>query len=167
MILDLLELLTQRSQRIPFSFEQAVSREDGLSCGDLKAPLRVWGAAEERAGILWLHLQGQGVYCDVCARCTKPVEHPVSFDLRLRLVEEAASEGEEDEAVYTGTRLDLSEQARQALLLSLPFKLLCREDCAGLCPQCGADLNSGACGCGGKQMDPRWAALSALLTEDA
>lgn len=167
MILDLLELLTQRVQRIPFSFEQTVTQEDGLPCGEFKAPLQVSGAAEERADILWLRLEVRGVYCDGCARCAEAVELPLSFDLRLRLVEESAAEGEEDEAVYTGTRLDLAEQVRQAVLLMLPSKLLCKEDCAGLCPRCGADLNRGPCGCGGKQTDPRWAVLSALLTEDA
>ena len=53
-----------------------------------------------------------------------------------------------------------------ALLVALPLKPLCREDCAGLCPQCGANLNEGPCGCEPDTEDDRWAALRELKLED-
>jgi len=58
--------------------------------------------------------------------------------------------------------LDLGEVIRQQLLLALPSRPLCREDCAGLCPQCGQDINQGPCGCV-KEPDPRWDGLHDLL----
>jgi DUF177 domain-containing protein len=62
--------------------------------------------------------------------------------------------------------LDLREAVRQNLLVSLPMQSLCREDCAGLCPQCGKNLNEGACNCVPEEQDSRFEALRALL-EDA
>jgi len=58
--------------------------------------------------------------------------------------------------------LDLTEAIRQQALLVMPMKPLCRQDCAGLCPNCGHNLNQGACGCPPQGTDPRWAELSKL-----
>ncbi len=60
--------------------------------------------------------------------------------------------------------LDLREAIRQNALLAIPMKPLCREDCAGLCQQCGKDLNLGSCGCKKEAIDPRWAKLVELST---
>jgi uncharacterized protein len=61
--------------------------------------------------------------------------------------------------------LDLTEALRQGILLSLPMKPLCREDCAGLCPQCGQNLNEAACGCKTESVDPRWAKLAGVKAQ--
>ena len=58
--------------------------------------------------------------------------------------------------------LDLTEAIRQYALLATPMKLICREDCAGLCPNCGCNLNQGPCGCSVQETDPRWAKLKEL-----
>jgi uncharacterized protein len=58
--------------------------------------------------------------------------------------------------------LDLTEAVRQYVLLAIPMKPLCKEDCAGLCPYCGHNLNRGPCGCTSQKTDPRWAELSKL-----
>ena len=62
--------------------------------------------------------------------------------------------------------LDLSDVLRQYLLTSQPLKVLCREDCQGICQECGADLNVDVCKCRQAQADPRWGALADLLTRD-
>ena len=59
--------------------------------------------------------------------------------------------------------LDLTEAVRQYALLALPMKLLCRQDCAGLCPTCGRNLNQGGCDCPPQGVDPRWSKLGKLL----
>jgi uncharacterized protein len=63
-------------------------------------------------------------------------------------------------------RVDLELVAREAILLDLPLAPLCREDCLGLCPTCGSDLNEGACECVSTPADPRWAALDALRLDE-
>jgi uncharacterized protein len=63
--------------------------------------------------------------------------------------------------------LDLTEAIRQYALIAVPMKPLCREDCAGLCPSCGHNLNRGACGCVTQEIDPRWTKLlERQLSED-
>jgi uncharacterized protein len=59
--------------------------------------------------------------------------------------------------------IDLAEAVRQYTLLAMPMKPLCREDCAGLCRECGQNLNQGPCGCPVRVIDPRWSKLSKLL----
>lgn len=59
--------------------------------------------------------------------------------------------------------LDLTEALRQYALLAIPMKLLCREDCAGLCPSCGHNLNLGVCDCQSREADPRWSKLKKLV----
>ena len=61
--------------------------------------------------------------------------------------------------------LDLTEVLRQYVIAAQPVKPLCRADCAGLCPECGADLNNENCVCAAEALDPRWASLAALLRE--
>lgn len=60
--------------------------------------------------------------------------------------------------------LDLTEAIRQYALLAIPMKPLCRQDCAGLCPTCGQNLNQGPCHCPSRQADPRWAKLKELAS---
>ena len=60
--------------------------------------------------------------------------------------------------------LDLTEAVRQYALLAIPMKPLCRENCAGLCPTCGHDLNQGPCNCSSQEIDTRWSRLSKLLS---
>ncbi len=67
-----------------------------------------------------------------------------------------------DSAYVEDLRLDLAGWTRDAIAEAVPAMILCREDCAGLCPTCGADLNAGDCGCVTVATDPRWDALREL-----
>lgn len=67
-----------------------------------------------------------------------------------------------DATALTGEQLDLTSVVREGVLLALPDAPLCRPDCPGLCPQCGADLASSPCGCNATKTDDRWAALDVL-----
>jgi uncharacterized protein len=106
-----------------------------------------------------------------CSRCVEPFEIPVdaAFDLRYHPREMNTGEGEreieEDDlstAFYENDAIDLGQLMREQFYLALPMKPLCSEDCRGLCPQCGTNLNRGACACGPGWEDPRFAALRAL-----
>ena len=78
-----------------------------------------------------------------------------------------AQESDQDAATHIDERhiLDLAEVIRQNLTLSLSPSLVCRPDCAGLCPQCGQNRNEGSCDCDTAVIDPRWAALKASFEE--
>jgi len=107
-----------------------------------------------------------------CDRCLAPVVVAVDADFDVAYIpaeaedtEREVTELQPDElifATYEGDSLDIDELAREQLLLALPLRQLCREDCKGLCPTCGADLNSQTCNCEQQDTDPRWAALAAL-----
>jgi len=91
-----------------------------------------------------------------CVRCLRRYELPlqVPFDVfaersgQATRSDEAELEREHDLVFFNGRQLDLAEAAREALLVELPMTPHCREECEGLCPGCGADLNDGPCACG-------------------
>jgi uncharacterized protein len=110
-----------------------------------------------------------------CGRCLEPFEIPVesAFELRYVPATQNAGEGEreieEDDlttAFYKDETLDLEELMREQFQLALPMKPLCSEDCKGLCPECGANLNRTTCTCAPKWEDPRLAPLKALLNKE-
>ncbi|ACO32853.1 MULTISPECIES: DUF177 domain-containing protein [Acidobacterium] len=112
-----------------------------------------------------------GRFAILCARCLEPVEYPVSghFDLIFRPIgvedgptEHSIGDSETEIGYYQNDGLLLEDVLREQVILSLPAKTLCREDCKGLCPRCGQNLNSGSCSCDTVPSDPRWTALSDL-----
>lgn len=112
----------------------------------------------------------------LCARCLTPVPTPLeaSFDLIFRpggidaeVGEHAISEDETEIGYYEKSGLPLEDVVREQVLLTLPGRVLCREDCKGLCPRCGADRNADDCGCEQTATDPRWQALAGLTTGKA
>jgi uncharacterized protein len=96
-----------------------------------------------------------------CRRCLAPATMPVAEELHL-LFAEAGDEEADDSDVYMldprSQTVDLRPAVREQWVLAAPAFVLCREDCKGLCPRCGADLNEGPCQCE-PEIDPRWAAL--------
>jgi uncharacterized protein len=106
-----------------------------------------------------------------CSRCVEPYRFPVDaeFDQRYLPASEvsadADAEVEQDDletSYYENDQIDLSELMREQFYLALPMKPLCREDCKGLCAQCGTNLNTGTCDCAPVWEDPRLAALKQL-----
>lgn len=105
---------------------------------------RVEGAARSRVRL-------------TCSRCLAEYESPVSANFTvfyLRSARENSTEevelSEQDlvSATFEGDEIDFTEEIANQIFPEIPYKPLCREDCKGLCPTCGADLNSGECGCG-------------------
>ena len=106
-----------------------------------------------------------------CARCLDPVRRNVdrSFDLLYRPLgsdagreEISVTQAEAEIGYYTGEGVLLEDILREQLLLEVPIKVVCREDCKGLCPHCGQNLNQGSCNCVAQEQDPRWDALRGL-----
>lgn len=103
-----------------------------------------------------------------CDRCGKQTVKCFQREFEHLLVRELSDEQEaasleEDYLVVPEERLDLDELVREDILLDLPTKYLCKEDCKGLCPKCGKDLNEGDCGCDRREVDPRLEILKSLL----
>jgi DUF177 domain-containing protein len=98
-----------------------------------------------------------------CMRCLEPAEPTFAVDARE--VDQAGGGDELSSPYVDGEELDLASWARDAFALALPAQLLCREDCAGLCPECGADLNEDPDHAHERAPDPRWAKLRELRLE--
>lgn len=99
-----------------------------------------------------------------CARCLKPLNHEVriDFDERFKHTDnpEASVENETEDIWNIGEDfVELTPYIEESFVINLPFSVLCKDDCEGLCQNCGADLNEGDCGCNREVIDPRLAAL--------
>ena len=113
-----------------------------------------------------------------CSRCLELFDLPVEatleeqFQPTIDVYSEAPVRRDEHEQndqafdIDANHMMDLTEPVRQALLVALPMKPLCREDCKGICPQCGANLNESDCGHTEESVDDRWSGLRALQLED-
>lgn len=110
-----------------------------------------------------------------CSRCLVPFECPLTLDIEeeyyptLDIVTGSPLPLPDDPGSFTIDEhniLDLTEAIRQYTLLAIPMKPLCHQDCAGLCPTCGANLNMSQCDCPLEPADPRWAKLLELITND-
>jgi uncharacterized protein len=106
-----------------------------------------------------------------CARCLDPVLREVSRDFDLlyrplgvdrRAEEVSITEAETEIGYYQGEGLLLEDVLREQVLLAVPIKAVCRDDCKGLCPHCGRNLNQERCDCAEELADPRWDALKGL-----
>ena len=106
-----------------------------------------------------------------CDRCLKPIELPVNADFELEYITDSEyesggvaelTEAEMSVSVFDGEALDVDEIVKEQILLAVPTRMLCHEDCKGICPQCGVDRNTGECNCVTEDIDPRWAALKNL-----
>lgn len=112
-----------------------------------------------------------------CSRCVEPYRLPVAARFDQRYVPAAEAEAERDGQVadedvetsaYRDDEIDVHALLQEQFYLALPMKPLCRDDCRGLCPRCGTNLNEEACGCGAAWEDPRLAPLRGLgKTRDA
>jgi uncharacterized protein len=106
----------------------------------------------------------------LCDRCLAPSRAPLEVEFDTRFIPQTAAAAESDNvelltedlglAAYEGDSVDLDELVREQILLALPSRNLCREECSGLCQKCGANLNEGQCSCEQGETDPRWAALA-------
>ena len=103
----------------------------------------------------------------LCDRCLTPVERDLSMNFEHILVHELAGEDEEEFIVCGDYTLNLDELVTMDILLELPTRILCREDCKGLCPKCGTNLNESTCSCSQqKEVDSRLSVLLTLLDEN-
>ena len=108
----------------------------------------------------------------VCDRCGKELDYSVTAEFSeafTNITEKVDEDPEGDDAkavhFFSGDEIDLLPYAEQTVFLSQPMKTLCSEDCKGLCPQCGTNLNDNECSCDKSPIDPRFAVLADLLNK--
>lgn len=112
-------------------------------------------------GVLDLKADVKAQLVTSCARCLKEITFPLTFDFSETLVLAGQETTADADSVifFEGKEVDVGEIAINNLLLNISTKYLCKDDCLGLCPKCGKDLNEGDCGCDFVEIDPRWEKL--------
>ena len=163
MLLDLKEVfLTEGANKeVDGTLDLSKIILDGTSPGP--EPVRLRAQAQNRAGIVRLRISAAFVYRRPCDRCAADTARDMSFQFEHTLVVSLSGSSSDDYVETPDYKLDLDELATADILLELPLKHLCKPDCKGLCPDCGADLNKTACDCGKHRIDPRLEALKDLM----
>ena len=165
MKVDLSELFDNPGRAQDFSGE--VDLADVKRHGDrlFEGPVRIAGRAQNRAGIVSIGYQADFVLGAVCDRCLTPLSRPQHLEFTHTAVLSLNREDNDEYIVVSDGQLDLAELATADILLELPTSIVCDENCKGLCPICGKNLNEGACGCDRTERDPRLDKLRELLQE--
>lgn len=164
MLLNLAKIIDCPGAVLPF--EETVDLHE-LQFGNIfpvSEPVRASGQIRNTAGVLLLTGNLKTALSCVCDRCTAAFIDDFDLDFEATLVTELQNEQEADEWVFLleNDGVDLEEVITTAFVLNMDSKMLCSEDCKGLCAKCGANLNDGPCGCK-KEVDPRLAVLAQLL----
>jgi uncharacterized protein len=168
----IVDLLNVGSDPVPFDFRIRAGEIELDTAGvqiagdiEVKGQLRKSEAKVDVEGTIRSPLEIE------CTRCLSPVERELDIAFDVDFVgkemfpeskETHLESGDLDTDVIEGNELDLKQVAREQILLNLPETVLCRDECKGICPTCGKDLNDGECKCAADEIDPRWAALKDL-----
>ena len=158
-------------------YEWVIGPEMFADCPEplpLAGPLKARGRVRKSDSTIYFSGEASGAFSLTCSRCAKSFELPVEVEAEavfLPASEDAAKrasayEEESGEvAYYTEDIVDVFPPLRDQVTLAEPMRPLCSQECKGLCPRCGADLNEAKCGCKEESGDPRFAELKKLLTE--
>ena len=152
------ELSEETSGR--FAIREVLDGGETVDCG-LEGPVEIAVAFErgqdmvQVQGVLRANLQV------ICSRCLAEMLYPMEAEFCETFRKGAEAFGEE--YPFDGERLLLDQLARDVILMNLPGQFLCREDCKGLCPQCGRNRNEGDCGCKGNERENPFSKLKGLF----
>ena len=162
MLLNVKPILHTPGKRLDFQFELDLSDMEFSGRYPISRPVAVSGEVRNTAGILELTLNARSTLDAVCDRCGKAFVQEKDVLFACMLAEELQNEENDEIVLLEDGMVDVGDLARTAFILDMDTKTLCSEDCKGLCPRCGADLNLGPCSCK-KETAPRLAVLAKLL----
>ena len=164
MLLGLSQIIDRPGASVSFSVSVDLSDLCYGVSYPVSEPVLAEGNVRNTAGVLVMQGSIATTIHGICDRCASEFHRKVEFPIDVVLVTKLESEENEDEWVFPleGDSADLDDIVRTVFVLNLDSKLLCKENCKGICPKCGKNLNDGPCNCR-KELDPRFAALEQLL----
>lgn len=157
--ISLKPLVRGEERSVCFSYEIPLDySENGYK---LSGNASVNGKICDMGGYMRLEAQCSASYKTRCARCLKELDGELvkDFNRSVALTLESEDDGEEYLIANENTVVDIDEALKEELCLSLPLRVLCKEDCKGLCIKCGCNKNEKECSCVTTELDPRWAVL--------
>lgn len=164
--LNVTEALKNPGQGYPFSaeleLEDMVVLDDPVHFESVHVEGTVLGTGESINAVA----TAEAVISTRCSKCLEPMQLNLKAELDVHFMRMPDPE-DPDLYAYDASTIDLTDPVRDALTLEMPMRFLCREDCKGLCPHCGANLNEVTCTCqeGGEVANP-FAALKAMVQND-
>ena len=163
MILDLKRIFATDNSVLEIDHTLDMSEVDFFGNYPLKTPVIIKGSVSNRASVVSLNLNIEYTFAAPCDRCGVFAQHNHTVIVDKLLA--TAIERQESDTIITvpDMKLDVDEFVYSEVILDLPSKHLCNEDCKGICFKCGKNLNEGECGCSTKEVDPRLAKLMELL----
>ncbi len=147
MILDLRKIFAGESKSLSFDYEFDLSSTEISGSRPFLSPVRVKGAVRGKDGFAYLKARVSFRFSIPCDRCAEQIDRRYLYSFSHILVRSLQDEEDDRYVEVHDERLNLDELMREDILLALPTKFLCREDCRGICPVCGMNRNNGPCAC--------------------
>lgn len=163
MLLQLKEIFVTEGESLNVAYQMDMSDVTVDGIYPFVSPIKVNLRVQNRAGLVLLNTDVSFLFAHPCDRCLEDITKEYDYSFEHILVVSAENENDEDYIEVPDYELNPDELVRADILLELPTKFLCREDCKGLCPKCGKNLNLGDCGCEKKLTDPRLEILKQLM----
>ncbi len=155
MLINMKPILSGDTDIIKFDYPLDISSDISFEDITFTSPVSISGEVKNNAGYMELSLSALVEYQTFCARCLVPLQESLTVDLVKSVAEKLSGDENDDYILIRDSMLDADELIKEQISLELPLKHLCSEDCKGLCPKCGKDLNEGDCDCSKKDIDPR------------
>ncbi|MBW7573980.1 YceD family protein [Caproiciproducens faecalis] len=163
MLLDLKKIFSDSDESCSFDYLLDLSSTDINGYHPFASPVKVQGTVKSQDSFAQLNAEVSFEFSIPCDRCMKQINKCYHYSFSHTLVLSLENEDDVSYVEVPNYQLDLDELIRADILLELPSKYLCSDDCKGLCPSCGKNLNDGTCNCDFHQIDPRLEALKKLI----
>jgi len=156
-MLDLLGLIGGTVTELPFKYSCSAQ---GLSPDVVSGTVTAEGKIRNLAGLIVLNAKITLDARVVCARCGQEFNTGFSFDIEQKLTDKLENTDNDEFILLEDGKFDEAEFIRSSMILEMPGRFLCSNDCKGLCPKCGKNLNESPCSCDTRDIDPRLSVLA-------
>jgi len=162
---NLTQLISQKVNEVKIDSILTFNQDDDLSTNDTfsSAPVMVTGAIKRNGKHFSLELHYVSKWTFLCGRCLGETEYVIEGEIMRSIVKER-NDAEDDVVYVESAVIDLYDVIYNDIVLNLPTQVICDDDCKGLCPDCGINLNKDSCNCDDENIDPRLAKLKNLFT---
>lgn len=163
LLLQLKEVFLNDGHKLQFDYSLPMQQVELNGDYPFKSPVRLDVVAVNRAGLVDLIVNAEFEFDTHCDRCFTEITKFMQFTFNHRLAVSLNDDENDDYIETPDYQLDLDELATSDILLELPSKILCKDDCKGLCQKCGANLNEGQCKCNKSEVDSRLEILKQFI----
>ena len=163
MVLDLKRIFANENSVLPIDYTLDMSNVEYMGDFPLKSPVSVSGSVSNKASVVSLKLSIEYEFSAPCDRCVTMAVHKHIVNIDKMLATAIERQESDTIIIVPDMKFDVDEFVYSEVILDLPSKHLCKDDCKGICSKCGKNLNEGDCGCTHNEPDPRLSKLFELL----